>query len=171
MPISQQKILSDHSLKNSSSKEIIMNPFWKTILVAIGLYTVLYFVPVLNGFLGWLLLIFSGFFYMRNVHTQGKFQGSPVAYGLGMGALIGTLVRLGGSIVHLILAAMIVSTADVSNPNVIQAGAAIGTIGTFFALLNAPLVGGLLGGLGGLIAGALMPQNTMSISVSPQKSE
>ncbi len=143
-----------------------MNPFLRTMLVSIGLYAALYFVPVLNGFLGWLLLIFSGFFYMRNVHSQGKFQGSPVVYGLGMGALIGTLVRLGGSIIHLIFGALIVSTVDPNNPNVIQAGAAIGAIGSVVSLLNAPLVGGFLGGLGGLIAGAMMPQNTTTVQNS-----
>ena len=137
-----------------------MNPFLRSTIIGTVIYTVLFFLPGINGFLGWITLFLGGFLYMRWVQAEGKFQGSPVAYGAGMGFLIGAVIRTAGSLFQLIIAAAMASNGSGNDVSASQAAGAIGAVGSTLGLLTAPFVGGFLGCVGGLIAGAMMPQTT-----------
>jgi hypothetical protein len=147
----------------NTSKGVIMNPFWRSSLIGTVLYTLLFFLPGINGVFGWAVLFLGGFLYMRWVHSAGSLQGSPVPYGMGMGFVVGALIRTVGSILKIVIAGIMVGSGWSSDPNATQAVGAFGAVGSFIGLLSAPVIGGFLGGMGGLIAGAMMPQGTKTV--------
>jgi hypothetical protein len=147
----------------NASKGVTMNPFWRSSLIGTILYTLLFFLPGINGVLGWAVLFFGGFLYMRWVHSAGSFQGTPVPYGMGMGFLVGALTRTAGSILQIVIAGIMVGSGSGTDPSATQAVGAFGAVGSFIGLLSAPVIGGFLGGIGGLIAGAMVPQGTKTV--------
>ena len=145
-----------------------MSSFWKTLLLGVVAYFIVGRIPVINGILGWAVLVLVGVYFVRSLGETLRAKNSPVGYGLGMGALLGLIVNVVGVLLNIVLALVMLSAASSAaqaNPgNVGTAAAGLGAAysgaSNFVHLLFAPVVGAFFGGLGGLVGSAALPKNT-----------
>ncbi|WP_053958365.1 hypothetical protein [Sulfobacillus thermosulfidooxidans] len=132
----------------------------------VGLGIVLYFiaerVPLINGLVGWIVLISMPILWSRWNASALTSRESPVGYAVGIGVLVGALVDLIGAILNTIFLGIVtVLFQSMGNATGLAGATGAGLITTFSIVhwFIAPFVGGFLGALGGLIGGASLPRS------------
>lgn len=125
-------------------------------LIAVGAGIVIYalagLLPIIGAPVGWIALVLAGFLIGREAASSPKVS-NPVGYGLGMGFLAGTLVRAVGSFFQAVVSTAVVSSG--ASTETVDATAGVFALGFIGAMLSAPIIGGGLGAIGGLIGGSL----------------
>jgi len=139
-----------------------MPPFLRSLLLGSLGYMLVGLIPFLGGIGGWFVLAFSAVGFIGHALRSNSNITNPTGYGLGMGFLLGTSIRLlggiGGVIVGAVFFANGASSNDATTTGVAAASTLFGAINLPYTIFTAPLVGGLFGLLGGLIGSSLAPK-------------